>query len=108
MVFRATDRRQSVRGSGASVSPAVVAEALSRFGGDVEPQPDGSIVAGGHRFVYDATAEPHFVLVPECDTCGTHELDQFPLEAWELDGVPVRAQARASCRDCRFIAIANG
>jgi hypothetical protein len=107
MVFRVGERRTNVRGAGARIPEVAIAEALRSFGTDVDPQPDGTLVIGDHQFSYDPSAEPHFVLVPECDTCGTRDPEQFPLETWNLSGVPVRGQARASCRDCRFIALAN-
>lgn len=107
MVFRVGERRTNVRGAGARIPEVAIADALRTFGTDVDPQADGTFRVGDHTFAYDAAADPHFVLVPECDTCGTHDLEQFPLERWDLHGVAVRGQARASCRDCRFIAVAN-
>lgn len=108
MVFRLGERQASVRATGARIPDAVIAEARQTFGAAVEPQGDGTLRIGDLVFVHDAAEEPHFVLVPHCDTCGTTSLEQFPLETWSLDGVAVRGQARASCRDCRFIAIADG
>lgn len=58
----------------------------------------------GLDYRYDPTAEPPFVLVPECDRCGGRDVEQFPLETWIVDGVRIRAQSRATCRDCRFLA----
>lgn len=107
MVFRVGQRAQAVRGTGARVSEEAIADALRTFAAEVDPRPDGTLRIGDHTFVYDRSTEPRFVLVPECDTCGTHDLEQFPLETWELEGIAVRGQARASCRDCRFIALAN-
>jgi hypothetical protein len=106
MVFRTTDHRMA-KYPAAINQEAVLAEAHRSFDAPVEPRSDGTVVIGELWYLYDASTEPHFVLVPECDTCGTHDLEQFPLEIWNLDGVAVRGQARASCRDCRFVALAN-
>lgn len=108
MVFRVGAGQPEVRGRGARVPEVAVAAALRAFGADPKVQPDGSVRIGEHSFIYDASAEPHFIVVPECDRCGTDDIAQFPLETWELQGVAVRGQARTSCRDCRFIELATG
>lgn len=61
----------------------------------------------GMTFLYDPSHDPSFVLAPECNACGSDELHLFPLEEWVMFGAPVRAQARATCRNCRFVSIGS-
>jgi hypothetical protein len=78
--------------------------ARAHFGQDAAPAAGGAVRVGELTYVH-REGDPPFVLVPVCDTCGTNEVDQFPLEEWLVDGAPVLAQSRATCRDCRFLQI---
>jgi hypothetical protein len=53
-----------------------------------------------------ADGEPEFLLRPECDRCASHDPAQFPLEPWVIGSALVLAQARATCRPCRFHLVA--
>jgi hypothetical protein len=66
------------------------------------------VLVDGLEFAYAPGDETPFTLVPECDRCGSNDHGLFPLEEWVIDGVHVRAQGRATCRDCRFLDAAAG
>jgi hypothetical protein len=103
VVWGRSDRRVDDRRPDIDVLLAV---AHRTFGDrqQVEALASDRVRVDGLDYVYDRTSEPPFVLVPECDRCGGHDVEQFPLETWTVDGVEIRAQARATCRDCRFLA----
>lgn len=84
---------------------ALLSAAYRTFGDHpVEDHGDHRIRVDGLDYAYDPSADPPFILVPECDRCGGHDIEQFPLETWTVDGARIRAQARSTCRDCRFLA----
>lgn len=100
-----------LRGPGApasppSADPAAVERARRYFGQDAGAGADGTVVVDAVAYI-PREGEPPFVLVPECDTCGTNDVDQFPLEEWLVDGVPVLGQSRTTCRNCRFLGIGS-
>ncbi len=88
-----------------SAADAAVKAAIRYFGGTVEATSTGAIVVNGIEYVHDPSSDPSFIVRPECDRCGSTDVDQFPLETWEIDGVPVLGQAKTTCRECRFLLI---
>lgn len=85
----------------------MLAEATRTFDSSVEVVDDGVMVEGT-TFIYREDQTPSFILLPECDRCGTRNVHDFPFEEWTLFGATVCAQARATCRNCRFDDIAAG
>lgn len=107
MLFRSSDRNA---GSERDRLDAVATQAQRVFGRvpDRVLARDGlQIEIEGTTFLYDPTHEPNFVLAPECDVCESTSLHLFPFEEWVMFGAPVRAQARSTCRDCRFFSIGS-
>ena len=101
VIFRAADRRRP------DPDRTQRDELLSTFEATFGRPPDDlegdQATLDGLPFVY---AERTWVLRPDCDRCGCHAVDQFPLEDWTVAGATVKAQARATCRNCRFLALA--
>ncbi len=99
MIFRMGDRRPA-----SQERLNEVLEATERVFLRHPDAVDGDLVTlDDLAFVYDPLGQPSFVLRPECDRCAATDPTQFPLEEWTLLGATVRAQARSTCRDCRFV-----
>jgi hypothetical protein len=108
MIFRTADRNRAEGGD----REALLAACERTFGRHPDAVDGDEIELDGLTYVYDPSPatgdQPAFVLRPECDRCGCRDLDQFPLETWTIDGAEVRAQARATCRPCRFTLLIAG
>ena len=107
MIFRSNERMTSGQEEQRARRDEVLAAADRTFGGHPEAIHGNHVIVAGTTYVYEPSGSPAFVLLPECDRCGAAELDQFPLEEWNIDGVQVRGQARLTCRDCRFLELAS-
>jgi hypothetical protein len=83
----------------------VLAAAERAFGRLPDEATPTHVVIDGIELAYDPAAAPHFVVVPQCDQCGSREIVDFPLEEWTLLGTAVRGQAKTTCRTCRFWAL---
>ena len=77
------------------------------FRRDADEIRDDGVVIDDVVLLHDPALEPPFVLVPECETCGRRDVDQFHLEQWTLLGAQVLGQSSLRCRDCRFRTLAR-
>ena len=102
-MFRLGERRTPSQ-RGESVDE-VLAAADRAFGRPPDAATADTVTIDGIELRYDRSAEPHFVVVPECHRCGSRQIAEFPLEEWTLLGATVLGQSRATCRTCRFWAL---
>jgi hypothetical protein len=106
MIFRSADRA----GGDVERREALLAAAEGAFGHGPDHIEENSVTVGGVVFDFDPMPDPTvppFVLRPACDRCGCDDVNQFPLEEWDVKGVRVRAQALLTCRLCRFSLLAT-
>lgn len=107
MLFRSSERGAGSERNRLDAVADLAERAFGRVPDRVMARDGVQIELDGITFLYDPVHEPNFVLAPECNMCGSVSLHLFPLEEWVMFGAPVRAQARATCRDCRFVSIGS-
>jgi hypothetical protein len=105
MNFRSADRA-----GGEIERREVIVEAAERtFGCPPDTVCGNEVEVRTLVFLYDPESDVNlpFVLRPVCDRCGCTDAQEFPLEEWTVERARVRAQARTTCRRCRFTLLAT-